>query len=108
MKVDSGKRQGFNWWAFIFCPWWHAYKGMWGKAALYLLLGVASTTVAGIMLGIAGAFLGSDVDGATLGKEVGAGLFAVWVGFRANRDLAEHLNSRKMSTEEAERRMGLW
>lgn len=36
--MEPPKKSGWNWWAFLFGPFWYFYKGMLGKGALLFLL----------------------------------------------------------------------
>lgn len=36
--MQEPKKSGWNWWAFLFGPFWYFYKGMLGKGAILFLL----------------------------------------------------------------------
>lgn len=37
MRMQEPNKSGFNWWAFIFGPFWYFYKGLWVSYFLRLL-----------------------------------------------------------------------
>jgi len=49
--VQEPNKSGFNWWAFIFGPFWYFYKGLWGKGLLLFLVAIVASSMTFFIFG---------------------------------------------------------